>query len=222
MTSTLFLAFVALTVAILIAGIAHYLNRRTALGVLAGLSVWLVYTGSLASFGVLTNTTMRPPGIAFLGVPVILFLLLFIVRTSARPQLALAFPLWILLGTQCFRIIVELFLHQLWLENLVPRMLTFNGANLDIYIGATAPLIAWWSTRGRWGANIALAWNILGLLVLANVVVRAVLTTPRPTQPHPRRDPRPHVEHLSISLHPRILRAAGSRTPHPRNSKYPG
>src|SRR5713226_6876777 len=123
---------------------------------------------------------MRPPGIVFLIVPVIVFLIVFIVRSSASARVALAFPLWIILGTQCFRIVVELFLHQLWIDGLVPKMLTFEGANVDIYIGASAPLIAWLSTRGRLGIRLALAWNVLGLLALTNVVFRAVLTTPGP------------------------------------------
>jgi hypothetical protein len=59
-------------------------------------------------------------------------------------------------------------------------MMTFAGANIDIYIGLSAPLIAWWSTRGRWGLKLAYAWNILGLLALLNVVTRAVLTAPGP------------------------------------------
>jgi uncharacterized membrane protein len=48
---------------------------------------------------------------------------------------------------------VELFLHQFWIDGLVPKMLTFEGANVDM-----------------------LAWNVLGLLALTNVVIRAVLT----------------------------------------------
>ncbi len=62
-------------------------------------------------------------------VPVLLFLILFIVRLSANARIVLAFPLWIILGAQCFRIGVELFLHQLWIDGLVPKMLTFEGAN---------------------------------------------------------------------------------------------
>jgi hypothetical protein len=59
-------------------------------------------------------------------------------------------------------------------------MLTFEGANVDIYIGASAPLVAWLATRGRVGVRVALAWNVLGLFALANVAVRAVLTAPGP------------------------------------------
>ena len=163
--------------------VARYLNVRTALGLLAGLSVWLTYVGLLGYFGVVKNTTMRPPGILFLLVPILLFLLLFIVfvvRSTAGARVALAFPLWIIIGTESFRIGVELFLHQLWIDGLVPKMLTFEGANVDIYIGASAGLIAWLSTRGRVGMRLALAWNGLGLLALTNVVIRAVLTSPGP------------------------------------------
>jgi hypothetical protein len=102
------------------------------------------------------------------------------VPSSASARVALAIPLWIILCTQSFRIGVELFLHQLWIHGLVPKMLTFEGANVDIYIGASAPLIAWLSTRWRLGLKLALIWNVLGLLALTNVVVLAILTAPGP------------------------------------------
>jgi len=180
MTSTLFLGFVAMMAVVVVVLCARYLSSRTAFGVLAGLSVWFIYAGLLGYFGVLQNTAMRPPGIVFLVGPVFVFILLFIVRSYADARVALAFPLWIILGTQCFRVGVELFLHQLWIDGLVPKMLTFKGANVDIYVGASAPLVAWLSTRERLGMRLALAWNVLGLLALTNVVSRAVLTAPGP------------------------------------------
>jgi hypothetical protein len=178
MIPTLFLGFVALMAALVVALSARYLKGPTAFAIGVGLFIWLIYVGLLGYLGVIGNATIRPPGIAFIFVPVVLFLAFFIVRV--RSSAALAFPLWIILGTQSFRIVVELFLHQLWIEGLIPRMLTFAGANADIYIGASAPLIAWLSTRGRLGMRITLLWNVLGLLALANVVTRAVLTTSGP------------------------------------------
>jgi hypothetical protein len=167
MIATLFLGFVATMAVIVVALVARYLKGRTALQVLAALSMWFIYAGLLGYSGVIKNTTMRPPGIVFLAVPVVLFLflsLVFIAGSAAGARLALAFPLWIVLGAQSFRIGVELFLHQLWIDGFVPKMLTFEGANVDIYIGASAAAIAWLSTRGRWGMSVALAWNLLGLL----------------------------------------------------------
>jgi hypothetical protein len=183
MTSVLFLGFAAMMATLVVALIGRYLDRRTAFRVLAGLSVWFIYVGLMGYFGVIKNSAMRPPGIAFLLLPVLFFLFLFIVfivRSAGGAHLALTFPLWIVLGTQCFRIGVELFLHRLWLDGLVPKMLTFEGANVDIYVGVSALLIAWLSARGRVGMKFALAWSVLGLLSLANVVIRAVLTAPGP------------------------------------------
>jgi hypothetical protein len=178
-----FIGFVAIMVALVVAAIARYQGGRAAWRVLAGLLVWLIYAGLLGYLGVFKDMSTRPPGIVLLVVPVLLFLLaflVFIVLSTASERVALAFPLWILLGAQSFRIGVELFLHQLWIDGLVPRMLTFEGANVDIYVAASAVLIAWLSTRGRWGLRVALGWNILGLLAITNVVTRAVLTAPGP------------------------------------------
>jgi hypothetical protein len=178
----LFCGFVALMAAVVVGLNAHYLGRRVACTVAAGLFVWLLYVGGIGYFGVIRNIALRPPGPAFLFLPVVVLLVLFIVRlrSAAGGRFAQAFPLWILLGTQVFRVGVELFLHQLWHAGLIPKMLTFAGANVDIYVGASAPLIAWVATHGRMGMRIALVWNGLGLLALANVVSRAVLTSPGP------------------------------------------
>jgi hypothetical protein len=183
MTAISFLVFVAITAAVVVALIARYLDHRTAFRVLAGLAVWFLYAGLMSYFGVFRSTAMRPPGTAFLLASVLLLLSLFIafmVKSAVGSRIALGFPLWIILGAQCFRIGVELFLHQLWIDGLVPKMLTFEGANVDIYVGASAPLIAWLSTRARLGLKLALAWNVLALLALTNVVLRAVLTSPGP------------------------------------------
>jgi hypothetical protein len=183
MNEMLFLGFLGIVTALIVITVARYLGGRAAWWVLTSLLVWLSYAGLLGYAGVLKNMTMRPPGIVFLVVPVLIFLLVFlafVVLSSAGTRVALAIPLWILLGAQSFRVGVELFLHQLWIDGLVPKMLTFDGANVDIYVGASAVLIAWLSGRGRPGLRLALAWNVLGLLALANVVTRAVLTAPGP------------------------------------------
>jgi hypothetical protein len=74
MTAALFIAFLALVVVVIVAPIARYHGERTAVRSLAGLCVWFIYAGLLGYRGVLKNTTIRPPGIAFLFVPILLFL----------------------------------------------------------------------------------------------------------------------------------------------------
>lgn len=182
MTTILFFGFVALMATVVVALSVRYLNRRAAFSIAAGLLVWLIYVGLLGYFGVIGNTTMRPPGIVFILLPVVGFLVLSIwgLQTVGGDRIAATIPLWIVLCTQSYRIVVELFLHRLWGDGIVPRMVTFSGANVDIYVGLSAALVAWLSTRGRLGMKLAFIWNVLGLLALTNVVTRAVLTSPGP------------------------------------------
>jgi hypothetical protein len=179
---TIFFGFVLLMAALVVGLTARYLDGLTAWLYTAGLFAWLTYVGLISYFGLVRNTTLRPPGVAFLFLPIIIFFVILIARAKSPgvERLALSFPLWLILATQTFRVGVELFLHQLWIAGLIPRMLTFAGSNVDIYVGATAPIAAWLSTRGRVGLKIALVWNVLGLLALSNIVTRAVLTAPGP------------------------------------------
>ncbi|WP_052573173.1 hypothetical protein [Haloferula sp. BvORR071] len=179
MTALLFLVFVAAMAGVVLWLVWRGLARRSAIIATVSLITWLAYVAVIGYSGVIRNTEMRPPGAVFLFAPVMLFLGLLAVGTLRAP-VGPALPLSLLLSIQSFRVIVELFIHQLWHEGLVPAVLTFSGANVDIYVGATAPLVALISARSKHGPVIAIVWNVLGLLALANVVVRAVLTAPGP------------------------------------------
>ena len=180
MTAALFLGFLAVVAMAVLGQAGRYLPRGTAAGIRIGLPAWLLYVGLLGYFGVVRNAALRPPGVAFILVPAVFFIVLFVARSAGGRRIALAIPLWVLLGFQGYRVGVELFLHRLWLDGLAPKMLTFEGANVDILIGVSAPVIAWLFTQGRPGLRLALAWNVLGLLALANVAVRSALTAPGP------------------------------------------
>jgi hypothetical protein len=70
MTAALFTVFLALMAAVVVALTARYVNCPTAFRVLAGLSVWFAYVGLMGYSGVARNASMRPPGVAFIVVPV--------------------------------------------------------------------------------------------------------------------------------------------------------
>ncbi len=211
MTAALFLGFLALTAILVVALTARYVSGRAALRLLAALSAWFVYVGLMGYSGVARNA-------AFIVGPVLVFIVVFAFRVRSS-----AFPIWVLLGLQSFRIGVELFLHQLWIGGLIPKMLTFEGANVDIFLGASAPVIAWLSTRGRMGMKVALVWNVLGLASLANVVTRAVLTAPGPLNLIHAETPNLMLGTfpflfipgffvpLAVALHVLAIRAIGSR-----------
>jgi len=176
-TAILCLGYLAGVSIVIAALTARYLRGRLR-ALLIGLPLWLLYVGLLSFSGVVSNTALSAPGIVYVAVPPVVFVLLVFARSGAGAGIAAAFPGWIIIGMQAFRIGVELLLHQLWADGLAPRVVTYSGGNLDILIGLSAPLIAWASTRGRWGERLALGWNVAGLLTLANAITLSALAAP--------------------------------------------
>jgi hypothetical protein len=174
--AALFLAFTAVVVAGIAAALSRWLDGRRRGAALVGISAWVLYVGALGLSGALASAA-APPRIIFILIPVVLTTM-FLVRSDIGRELALSIPTPLLIGAQGFRVVVELFIHQFWSAGLLPRMLTYEGANFDILAGLSAPVVAWLLASRRFSARIVLGWNVLGLMLLANIVVRAILTTP--------------------------------------------
>lgn len=181
-TQSLFILFVLMMAGAVVAIAWVYLGRKSA-GVLAiGLSTWFAAVAALSRFGVLVRSDSFPPGPLFILAPVAAYLVAVMLALSSPSggRIADAIPLSLLVGAQSFRIFVELFIHRLYVEGVVPKILTYSGANVDIYIGASALLVALIAGRGLRALAMVLVWNLVGLLALANVVIRAILTAPGP------------------------------------------
>jgi hypothetical protein len=177
MTAQLFLTYLAFVVVAVIGISAAYLPRRTTFAIMAGLAIWLVYVGLFSSLGYMGDPSLRPPGIVWAVGPTVLFIV-FVVRSNIGAHVAAAIPLWLILGFESFRIGVELLIHRLWEDGLLPKLLTYEGGNVDMFVGLSAPIIAWIAVTGRLGLWLAMGWNVLGLLSLANAAAGAVLTGP--------------------------------------------
>ena len=175
----LFIAFVATVVVVLAVTISRLRGSGLQTPALLGLLTWVGYATAMGYWGARRLGSGTPPLPVFFIVPAVA-LVVFMARSSFGGRLAGGLPAAVFIGLESFRIVVELFLHQLWLEGLVPKMLTFEGANFDIVIGASAPIIAWLVST-RISRRVAIGWNVVGILMLLNVIVRSVLTTPGPT-----------------------------------------
>lgn len=180
MTAALFILGGVLLAAAVLLSVRRYLSARAARLVMLALPLWLLYVGLLSWTGVVANAALRPPGAFFILLPVFMFIGLFALRSAGGLKVAASLPISLLIGAQVFRVPVELGLHRLWSEGLVPQLMTYKGGNVDIFVGLSAPLAAWLATRGPAGRSLALGWNVMGLLALANIAVRSALTAPGP------------------------------------------
>lgn len=143
---------------------------------------WVLLQGILASTGFFTVTDTLPPRmVAAIGPPLLAILLISITR-SGRVWMERA-ELRVLTILHIVRIPVELGLHGLYTNGLVPELMTYEGRNFDIFSGLTAPLMAMIAFRsGKVNVPLLLGWNIICLLLLLNIVVHGILSVPSPFQ----------------------------------------
>jgi len=152
--------------------------RRAALVCALALAAWLAATFGLASRGVLRFDTMPPTMIVLLVVVLAGSLTIGLSRVGAR--LALGIPLGLLVVAQGFRLPLELIMHQLYLDGLMPEQMSYSGLNYDVLTGLLAIPVGVLYAMGRLPLSVVRAWNVMGLLLLVNVLTIAVLSAPTP------------------------------------------
>jgi hypothetical protein len=77
------------------------------------------------------------------------------------------------------RIPVEMVLYWLYTHQAIPRIMTFEGRNLDILAGLTAPLVYYFGfVKKGLPVKILLAWNFICLGLLMNIIYIAIFSMP--------------------------------------------
>lgn len=89
-----------------------------------------------------------------------------------------------LLGIHILRIPVELILYQLYLQEKIPKQMTFGGWNFDILIGVSALTILVYQliSKRKINRKFFIIWNITGIVFLLTIVSLAALSSPLPIQ----------------------------------------
>jgi len=152
-------------------------RRRRAVRVSAAVLGWLLVTTLAAGSGILRRFDATPPPFAGLVLAVVA-LGIAVPCSSLGTLLARGLPLWALVGSQVFRFPLELLMHRAYVEGVMPVQMSYSGWNGDILTGITAGLLGWWLALGRVPRVVVIAWNVLGLALLANIVTIAIVSTP--------------------------------------------
>lgn len=160
---------------------------------------------SLSVKGFLLDTTSLPPRILLIPGPAILILLtLFFTRFGKRFLDQFDPSLLTLLHT--IRIPVEMVLYWLFLNKAIPQVMTFEGLNFDILAGLSAPIIYYLGYKKKiLSRGILVGWNLMCLILLANIVGHAVLATPSPIQQIEFDQPNVAILHFPFVMLPGIV-----------------
>ena len=159
------------------AGAAPAARRRQTWGAAFGVAALMGFFAALAVSGLLGRFELRPP-------PLMLWMLttlgaaLAVGLSPLGQRLAKELPLAALIGFQAFRLPLELVMHRAAAEGVMPSVMSYGGYNFDIVSGATALVLGAVLTRSAVPRSLVVAWNVLGAVLLANIVTIAVLATP--------------------------------------------
>jgi len=150
--------------------------------VLLILAIWLLLQALLGVNGFYTLNNTIPPRFVLMVAPPFLFIVILFNTKKGKAFIdQLEIGKLTLLHT--IRIPVEIVLLALYILHLVPKIMTFEGANFDILSGITAPFIYYFIlNKSTVNYKILLIWNILCLLLLFIIVGLAILSAPSPFQ----------------------------------------
>jgi len=155
----------------------YYASNRN-IKVVIGFVLWGVLHSVLAISGFYENTKTIPPRLMMVVFPIVPITFTSIFLYKMKDWLR-SLKLKQLMYLHAVRIPVELTLFWLFTANYVPEIITFEGRNFDIIAGITAPLVALVAFRNeKWNKPLLWGWHIMSIILLANVVIHALLSTP--------------------------------------------
>lgn len=149
-----------------------------------GLIFWIILQGVLSYKGFYLETADKlPPPFTYIGfIPTFILMALLFCTHKGRAFIdsLSAFDLTLL---SIVRIPIEIVLHWIFIQKLIPEAMTFNGYNFDIIAGITAPFIAYFGYKKSSISNSKLLiWNIISLGLLITIILLSVFAFPTAVQ----------------------------------------
>ncbi len=176
----LFFIYLGLRKALVLTGVEPIRRKRIMTRFVAGILIWIGMLTGLSVSGFLRDFSVFPPRMLLVLV-IPLVVVVWITFSKGFTQLIRFVPPHWLVFLQSFRIFVEILLWWLFLDNLLPVQMTFEGRNLDILTGLLAPMAGLGMMKlTRYRTVIGLVFNVIGLGLLINIVSVAILSMPTP------------------------------------------
>lgn len=177
MTVAVGMASLAILVAAVIVLLIVRANRAWLVPAVAIVSLLMALQFGLAALGWLRQWNRVPP-------PFLLMMAATMAVTIAGAMsgigrgVAAKSSFALLVGYQAFRLPLELIMHHASTVGLMPLQMSYAGRNFDIATGTLAIPVALLAAAGRAPRGLIRSWNLLGIALLVNVVVVAVVSLP--------------------------------------------
>ncbi|MDB5230499.1 MAG: hypothetical protein JWN76_1304 [Chitinophagaceae bacterium] len=138
--------------------------------------LWVATLAVLSINDVFNNFSHFPPRpvLAMIIPVIILAVLIFSGKTD---KILSQTPMHWIIGLQSFRILVEIMLWMADKKGLMPVQMTFEGYNFDIITALLAIPCAIYLKKTP-GSRLSIFFNVIGILLLINVLAIALLSMP--------------------------------------------
>ena len=103
------------------------------------------------------------------------------------------------------RLPVEIILLHLFLNKMVPQLMTFEGINYDILVGFTAPIIGLLYLKNKISKNFLMCWNIIGLILVVSIMTIGLLSAELPFQQFGFEQPNRGLQYFPFILLPALI-----------------
>jgi hypothetical protein len=183
----LMLALCILCIAAIIFGLSKILDKagypapkkqKIFFVIVLAILAWTGFLGIQSYNGFFSDFSSFPPRVVVALMTPLPFVLWFAFSKKGTALLKNVPPHW-LVFMQSFRIIVELILWMAFLINILPVQMTFEGRNFDVLSGILALPVGYMLLKKKANATrLAIAFNIVGFLLLFNILAVALLSMP--------------------------------------------
>ncbi|WP_316795143.1 hypothetical protein [Pedobacter agri] len=160
------------------------MRRESVRRIIFAISLFLIIQALLSLMGIYKNyPDSIPPKIILFAVIPALFAIVLMFNTRKGKLFIDCLSMQMLTYIHLIRVPVELVLYGLFLNGAIPELMTFEGRNMDILAGITAPIVGFFGiSKSKMGKTSLLVWNFVCLGLLLNIVINAILSAPSPFQ----------------------------------------
>lgn len=196
------IAFIA---TVIVTTILFYLatpKSKTALSIVLS---WAFLQSIIGYNGFYTEINTVPPRFIFMVLPPLIVILLTFFTSVGKTFIDQLDLKWLTL-IHIVRLPIEVILYALFLQQQIPHVMTFEGRNFDIIMGITAlPVFYFIYIKQRLNTRFLLLWNIIGVILVLNVAITGLLSSPALFQKFGFEQPNLAVQYFPLNLLPALI-----------------
>ncbi len=188
---------------ILTLGFFHFANGKPS-RITGLIIVWSLIHAILALNGFYQDTESIPPRFGLILIPATLVIFYGLLPTQIE-KISLSRNRLISTFSHIIRIPVEIVLYYLFVNEMIPELMTFEGRNFDILIGFSAPIVGFFIYKKWIGKKGLIGWNFIGLCFVLFILFNGILSAELPFQQFAFEQPNRAISYFPFVLLPATI-----------------